>query len=106
MKNRVLRRFADRVAQLDLGGLQVPLRDILFSVLDRDSGIFGVGDGTRKDGDGDGKDYRAPWTTAATALGTLGHRVPFLANHRHAQTTVRHRGRSGVAASNRRAWAG
>src|SRR5690348_6629335 len=100
MKNRVLRRFANGVAQLDFGGLEVPLRDILLSVLGRDRGIFRVGGGTRKHGDSEGENYAAPWTAPTI----LGHCVPFLANHRHAQTAVRHRGRSGVAASNRRVW--
>ena len=48
MKNRVLRRFADGVAQLDFGGLEVPLGNILFGVFDRGRGIFGVGGGTRE----------------------------------------------------------
>ena len=47
MKNRILRRFADRVAQLYFGGLEVSLRDILFGLLDRGRGFFGVGGGTR-----------------------------------------------------------
>ena len=84
MKNRVLRRFADGVAQLDFGGLEVAFRDILFGVLDRGRGIFGVGGGTGEYGNGGGENYGAPWTAATT----LGHCVPFLANRRHASRPI------------------
>jgi hypothetical protein len=35
MQDRILRRLANGIAQLDFGGLQVPLCRILFGVLDR-----------------------------------------------------------------------
>src|ERR1700746_3224838 len=79
MKNRVLRRFADGVSQLDFGSLDVAFRDILFGVFYRSGGIFGVRARPREYGNGGGENHVAPWTTAAT----LAHCGPFPANHRH-----------------------
>src|ERR1700736_1024496 len=65
-RNGILGRIADRVAQLDLGGLEIALRYISFCLLDISGRLFSVCGRPGERGNSTGDNYAAPPTAPLT----------------------------------------